>query len=181
MRAPSHQQKAKEAAVLYTSLADLGIVLLTFVYAIVLLRAVHRDQLRKFRFGIGKVEQICNLAIGAALVASGFWVAQRVVETLLWGHIAASPLGLATAAVVNAINTLINGLGWLAMATAAGSDDSAIYRAQLRARTVKLVTSLVVQAALTIAALAKDPVVSICSTGWVRLSSRASWSRSASR
>lgn len=185
-RAPTPEQKAKEAAVLYTSLADLVIVSLFFLFALVthsltmlselfrtalmlivefyslfILFAVHRDRLRKFRFGIGKVEQICNLAIGAALLAGGLWVAHRVIESLLFEHIAASPLGMATAAVINAINTLVNGLGWLAMVAAARSDDSVIYRAQLRARTVKLVSSLIVQTTLTIAALAKDPVVSI--------------------
>lgn len=185
MRAPTREQKAKEAAILYTYLADLGIVLLTFFFAILtlslsligevlrmilmmvvdfyaffILRAVHRDQLRRFRFGIGKVEQICNLAIGAALVVGGFWVAQRVVETIVFGQVAASPLGLAIAAVVNAINTLINALGWFAMSAAARSDDSAIYRAQLRSRKVSLICSLVVQTTLTIAVLAPDPVVS---------------------
>ena len=186
MQAPTPEQKAKEAAVLYTSLADLAILLLMLIaalatrsltllseavrvalmlivefYSLFLLRAVHRDQLRKFRFGIGKVEQFCNLAIGAALVASGFWVAHRVVDLVLFDQIAASPLGLATAAVVNAINTLINALGWFAMVAAARSDDSPIFRAQLRARMVKLVSSLFVQTTLTIAALSKDPVVSI--------------------
>lgn len=186
MRAPTSDQKAKEAAVLYTSLADLAIVVLMFVfaaathsltllseavrvalmlviefYSLFLLRAVHRDRLRKFRFGIGKVEQICNLAIGAALLASGFWVAHRVVDLVLFDQNAASPLGLAAAAVVNGINTLINALGWFAMVAAARSDDSPIFRAQLQARMVKLVSSLFVQTTLTIAALARDPVVSL--------------------
>jgi divalent metal cation (Fe/Co/Zn/Cd) transporter len=186
MRAPTREQKTKETAVLYTGLADLAIVFLMFVfvlathsltllseavraglmliiefYSLFLLRAVHRDRLRKFRFGIGKVEQFCNLAIGAALLASGFWVAHRVVDLLLFDQIAASPLGLATAAVVNAINTLINALGWFAMVAATRSDDSPIFRAQLRARLVKLVSSLFVQTTLTIAALSRDPVVSI--------------------
>ena len=185
MRALTREQKAKEAALLYTYLADLGIVLLTFFfavftlsltligevvrmalmmavdfYAFFILRAVHRDQLRRFRFGIGKVEQIVNLVIGAALVVGSLWVAQRVAETLLFGQIAASPLGLAIAAVVNAINTLINALGWFAMSAAARSDDSAIYRAQLRSRKVALICSVVVQTTLTIAVLAKDPAVS---------------------
>jgi divalent metal cation (Fe/Co/Zn/Cd) transporter len=185
MQAPTQEQKAKEAAILYTYLADLGIVLLTFLFAILtlslsligellrmalmmvvdfysffILRAVHRHQLRRFRFGIGKVEQICHLAIGAALVVGGFWVAHRVVETLLFGQIAASPLGLAMAAVVNAINTLINALGWFAMSAAARSDDSAIYKAQLRSRKASLFSSLVVQATMTIAVLAKDPMFS---------------------
>ena len=184
MRAPTPEQKAKEAAILYTTFADVGIILLTLVFAILtlsltligealrmtlmmadlysffVLRAVHRDQLQKFRFGIGKLEQICNLAIGAALVVGGFWVAHRVVETLLFEQIAASPLGLAMAAVVNAVNTLINTLGWFAMRAAAQNDDSAIYKAQLRSREVSLVSSLIVQTTITIAVLAKDPVVS---------------------
>src|SRR5919106_4014268 len=130
MRAPTPEEKAKEDAILYTTLADVAIVLVTFLFAVLtlsltligetlrmtlmmgdvytffVLRAVHRDQLRKYRFGIGKVEQICNLSIGAALVVGGLWVAQQVFDTLLFGHEAASPLGLAIAAVVNAVNTL---------------------------------------------------------------------------
>jgi hypothetical protein len=51
-------------------------------------------------------------------------------------------------------------LGWFAM-IAARSDHSPIFRAQLRARMVKLVFSLFVQTTLTIAVLAKDPAVSI--------------------
>ena len=189
MRAPTPEQKAQEAAILYTALADFAITFLTLVFAILtlsltligealrmtlqmadfyaffVLRAVHRDQLRKFRFGIGKLEQICNLSIGAALVVGGFWVARRVVETLLFGQVAASPLGLAMAAVVNAINTLINTLGWLAMRAAARHDDSLLYKAQLRSREVSLVASLIVQTTITIAVLAKDPVVSTALDG----------------
>lgn len=189
MRAPTPEQKAKEAAILYTNLADFGIILLTLIFAVLtmsltlisealrmtlmmadvysffVLRAVHRGQLRKFRFGIGKVEQICNLTIGAALVVGGFWVARLVVDTLLFGQIAASPLGLALAAVVNAINTLINALGWFAMLTAARHDDSSIYKAQLRSRKVSLVASLIVQTTITIAVLVKDPLVSTALDG----------------
>lgn len=185
MRTPTREEKAKEAAVLYTSLADLAIFMVQLVcalttlsltllseairvglmlaiefYSLFLLRAIHRDRLRKFRFGIGKVEQMCNLAIGAALLFSGFWVANHVLDTLLVTHEAATPLGLATAAVVSAINLLINALGWLAMVAAAGKDDSAIFQAQLRARTVKLVSSVIVQATITVAAVSRDPVIS---------------------
>jgi divalent metal cation (Fe/Co/Zn/Cd) transporter len=185
MPALTPEQRAKEQAILYTTLADLGIVLLTLVFAIItlsltligetvrmvlmmadvysffVLRAVHRDQLRKFRFGIGKLEQACSLVIGASLVVGSFWVAQRVVDTLLFGQIAASPLGLALAAVVNAVNTLINALGWYAMQAAARDDDSVAYKAQLRSRKVSLIASVIVQTTLTNAVLVKDPVISI--------------------
>ena len=65
------------------------------------------------------------------------------------------------AAVVNAVNTLINALGWFAMRAAARNDNSPIYKAQLRSRKVSVVASLIVQTTLTIAVLVKDPVVSI--------------------
>lgn len=184
-QAPTQDQKAKEAAVLYTALADLAIFFLQIAFAITTqslallseairnglmltieffafftLRAVHRDRLGKFRFGIGKLEQMCNLAIGASLLLSGLWIAQRVVQSLLFDQAAATPLGLATAAVISAINLVINALGWFAMMSAARSDDSAIFRAQWRARAVKLFSSLVVQTTMTIAALAKDPMIS---------------------
>ena len=183
-RAPTKEQKAKEAAVLYTATADLVTLTLLFFFAVAtssltllseairvafmlfiefyslfILRAMHRDRLQKFRFGIGKVEQMCNLAIGAALFFSGLWVAHSVVAKLLLDQGAPTPLGLAAAAAISAINLLINILGWLAMVAAAREDDSAIYRAQLRARVVKLVSSAMVQTTITIAALAKDPVV----------------------
>lgn len=186
MHAATPEQRAKESAILYTCLADVGIEALLIVvslltlsltllsealrgaltltidlYTLVVLRAVHRGRLRRFRFGIGKAEQICNLAIAAAMLFSGFWIAHRVVETVVFAAIGtATPFGLATAAAVNAINLAINGLGWLAMAAAATHGDSAIYRGQLRARAVKAASSAILQTTMTAAALAKDPVVS---------------------
>jgi len=184
-RAPTPEQKAKEAAVLYTAFADGANIALQFifaaatrslsllseairgalmlaveVYAYFVLRAVHRDRLGKFRFGIGQLEQMCNLAIGAGLVLSGLWVANQVAQLVVLERAAATPLGLATAAAINAVNVVINSLGWFAMFSASRSDDSAIYTAQLSARTVKLLSCLVVQITMTIAALAKDPLIS---------------------
>lgn len=186
MRTPTEEEKFKETASLYTNLADLATVLLMFVvaatsgsltllseairaglvtlvlcYSLFILRAVHRDRLRQFRFGIGKVEQICNILIGATLLASGFWVANRVLDLIFLDQFAASPLGLASAAVINAINVLINFFGWFAMWTASRRDDSPIFRAQQQARVVALAASLLVRILLTSAALSKDPVVSI--------------------
>lgn len=184
-RVATPEQKAKEAAVIYNALADGANVALQFgfaaatrslsllseairgalmlaveVYAYFVLRAVHRDRLGMFRFGIGQLEQMCNLAIGAGLVLSGLWVAHQVAQLVVLERAAATPLGLATAAAINAVNVVINSLGWFAMFSASRSDDSAIYTAQLRARTVKLLSCLVVQTAMTIAALAKDPLIS---------------------
>lgn len=186
MRHPSPEQKAKEKAVLYTSMADLAIVIPMFgigmatlsltllseairvalmlvveVYTLIILRAAHRDQLRQFRFGTYKLEQFCSFIIGAALVASGAWICNRVATTVLTGELVATPMGLAMAAIISAINTTINALGWYSMAMAAERENSPIYEGQLRARKIKFMTSLVVQTTITIAALAHDPLVSL--------------------
>ena len=94
-----------------------GLMTAIEISALGILYAVHRGQLLRFRFrfGIGKVEQIVNLVIGALLCLSGLWVAQRMVVTLLAGGASASPLDMAIAAVVNAINLLLNLFGWVVM------------------------------------------------------------------
>lgn len=185
-RSPTPDQRAQERAVLVTSIADVAIVMgmvlaavatgsLTMlgeatrgglmtaveIYALMVLCAVHRDRLRRFRYGIGKIEQIFNLLIGLTLCVSGVWIAERMGVTLLEQRSAASQLGMATAAVVNAINLSINLLGWVAMMAAARSDDSPIYRAQRRARGVKAVCSVLLQTALTMAALTGDPMIAL--------------------
>lgn len=185
-REPTPEQRAKERAVLFTSIADVAIVaamaltaigtgsltmlgeatrggLMTAVeiYALAVLRAVHRHRLARFQFGIGKVEQIFNLVIGVSLCLSGVWVAERMVVALLTDLQPSAPLAMAVAAVVNAINLSINLLGWLAMLAAARSDNSPIFRAQRRARGVKTACSILLQSALTIAALTGEPTVAL--------------------
>jgi divalent metal cation (Fe/Co/Zn/Cd) transporter len=84
-----------------------------------------------------------------------------VVDTILTAKPAAGPLDLTSAAIVNSINTLVNVLGWFAMVAASGAADSEVFRAQLRARFTMLVSSLFVQATLTVAALAKDDAIAL--------------------
>ena len=138
-----------------------GLMTAVEIYALAVLRAVHRHRLARFRFGIGKVEQIFNLVIGVSLCLSGVWVAERMVVALLTDLLPSAPLAMAVAAVVNAINLSINLLGNLAMLAAARSDNSPIFRAQRRARGVMTACSILLQSALTIAALTGEPTVAL--------------------
>ena len=185
-RVPTSEERAKERSVLYSSLADVCVIFLQVGFAIItgsltllsesvrsilmlavefyslwLLAAVHRDRLKHFKFGIGKVEQFVWLLIGFGLLVSGLWVASKVAESVFSTQLAPTPLGLAFAAIVNAINFLINALSFYAMFTASRGDDSDIFRAQLKSRGVKLGNSLFLQITLTIGALASDPVIAL--------------------
>jgi divalent metal cation (Fe/Co/Zn/Cd) transporter len=70
-----------------------------------------------------------------------------------------TPLGLALAAIVGALNAYINFVAWDAMRRATQGDTSLVMQGQLQARRVKLVCSLVVLFTMTLAALSTDNVV----------------------
>lgn len=186
MRQPTSEERTKEASFLFGSLADAGITALIVVVAITsgsltmlseavrttlmlaasfygfwVMRAVHRERLSRFEYGVGKIEQLVWAIIGLSLLFAAFWVANRVVATLLSPGPAAGPLALALAAMVNAINLVINLLGWYAMHVAARNDLTGVFGAQLRARLTMLLSSLFLQVTLTVAALAKDPAVAL--------------------
>ena len=71
------------------------------IYALRQAQAMRDGQLRRFRFGIGKVEQIVNLVIGASLCRSGLWVEPSGTgrDPAQAGGASASPLDMAIAAV----------------------------------------------------------------------------------
>lgn len=186
MREATEQERAKETALIYASLGDVGIVTLLTIaaattasltmlgeavrgmftlliqgYSLWVLFAVHRDRLTRFEYGVGKIEQFVSALVGFGLLISGLWLAQVAIGTVFGAQPAASPLGLTMAAITNAINTVINTSGWVAMVAASRQDDSEVYRAQLRARFTMMVTSLTLQVTLTIAALAKDDAIAL--------------------
>ncbi|MEM6461524.1 MAG: cation transporter [Pseudomonadota bacterium] len=183
-REPSPTERAKERSTFYTIVADLFITALQLIaaaltgsltllsesircvlmdiveiYSYWLLGGVHRGRLKHFQFGIGKIEQFAWLIFGCALFLSGLWLTARVFQSVFDSQLAPSPQGLAFAAVVNAINLLINVLSFYAMLAASDQKESDIFRAQRRSRGLKALNSAFLQVTLTIAALSSDPVI----------------------
>ncbi len=152
-------------AVVTASLTILGeaaraVLLLTLhVYALWTLFAVHRGRFEAYDFGVGKIESLIWVALGSGFLLGAYWVTDTVFAVLSSGVEAASPRGLALAAIVNALGLLINFVGWRAMHTAAREDSSGVLKAQIEARFAMFLASLILQVTLTAAALVKDPVV----------------------
>ncbi|USG63251.1 cation transporter [Sneathiella marina] len=138
-----------------------SLMLIVEIFSLAILHAVHRNKLQHFQFGIGKIEQFIWLLIGVALLISGLWLGQVGISRLLEEPIAPSPLALAISATINAINLLINGFAWYAMLSTRKGDDSDIFRAQFRTRTVKTLSSIFLQITLTIAALTNDSLIAL--------------------
>ncbi len=129
------------------------------VFSFLAMWRIHRGRFADFEFGHGKIEQLANLGIAVGLLVGGGLVLTGSIEALTGDPQVLSPLGLAMAASVAAINTSENFLAWWAMRRAAKVERSTILVSQMRARWVKLVSSAVVQVALTIAALTYDTLV----------------------
>jgi divalent metal cation (Fe/Co/Zn/Cd) transporter len=123
------------------------------------IRKIHGGALAGFDYGTGKIEQLCSIAIAFGLGAGALLVGYDALGMARTGYSDATPLGLALAAVVGAANLLVNFISWDAVRQATMGRPSAIMTAQLRARTTKLLASMMVQVTMTVAALAKDPVV----------------------
>ena len=136
-----------------------GLMTLIDLVALFVIRKIHRGALTGFDYGTGKIEELCGIGIALGLGAGALLVGYDALTMARAGHSDASPLGLALAAVIGATNLLVNFISWDAVRQATMGRPSAIMTAQLRARTTKLVASTMVQVTMTVAALAKDPVV----------------------
>jgi divalent metal cation (Fe/Co/Zn/Cd) transporter len=136
-----------------------GLVDLIALVSLVVMRRLHRGTLRGFDFGTGKVEQLCSLTIAVALAVSALWIGYDAVRLALSEHSDATPLALTLAAVTGALNVCINVIAWDEVRRATRGRPSAIMRSQLRSRWSKLLSSLTVQVTMTLAAVAKDPML----------------------
>jgi divalent metal cation (Fe/Co/Zn/Cd) transporter len=183
-RAPTGEQRLQERAFLWTSAADttmtacfvaaamvsgsltmLGeaaraaLLLALHLYALWSLMALHRGRFVGYEFGVGKIERMVWIVLGLGFLVGAYWVAGRVFAVLASGEVSATPLGLALAAVVNALGVLINFMGWHAMRAALREDSSGVLQAQVHARRIMFQAGLALQGTLTCAALARDPVL----------------------
>lgn len=178
------EQRARESSIVLAVVADAGI-LTTFVvvgviggsftilaesvrgwlmlaidaFSLLVMRRIHRGVLTDLEFGPGKLEQVVNLLIAAGMLVGAGWIAAGALSIVAGERPAGAPLGLALAAVCGAINLYINVVTWDAVRRAARAGGSVIMRAQLTARIIKLFSSLVVLATMTVAAHSRDPAV----------------------
>jgi len=129
------------------------------IFSLGVMRRIHRGTLTGLEFGTGKLEQLANVLIGLGLLGGALWVGFNVVEIVARDTDTGTPLGLSLAAIFGSVNTLINVLAWDGMRRSLASGPSLLMQGQLRARVVKLVSSLFVQVTMTVAAVATDEAI----------------------
>jgi divalent metal cation (Fe/Co/Zn/Cd) transporter len=178
------EQLAQERSLRFALLADLGVLALAVpvgllggsltikaeairfalmmsieIFAYTVMWRLHRGKLLDMEFGGGKLEQVANLVTGIGMLGAAAWIATKAMA-IVGGHgEVGTPLGLALAAMVGALNAYVNFLAWDRMHRATQGESSLVMQGQLNARRVKLICSLVVLFTMTAAALSTDNVV----------------------
>ena len=136
-----------------------GLMCLIELFALIVMRRIHRGQLADLEFGTGKLEHIANTVIGAAMLGGAIWVMASALATVARERALGTPFGLAMAAMAGALNLYLNFLAWDRMRRALRAESSLVMLGPLRSRAVKLVASLFVLVTLTVAALSTDEEV----------------------
>jgi divalent metal cation (Fe/Co/Zn/Cd) transporter len=128
-------------------------------FAFAIMRRIHRGNLVDLEYGTGKLEQIANLAIGVGMLGGSIWIVSKALAIIGGERALGTSFGLALAAIAGALNAYVNIIAWDGMCRAARAESSLVMLAQLRARVVKLVSSLFVLVTMTVAALSTDDEV----------------------
>ena len=149
------------------SLALLGqairIILMTMtgLWSSMVHAAAAKDGGRRFEFGVGKLEQAGNMTIALALVVAGLWLAGRAFQLILAGKGETEPFGLALAASVHAVYTVRAGSSVWTRSTAEAGNVQAASGVPSPAPVSGIFSLLIVQTALTAAALTRDPTIAL--------------------
>ncbi len=128
-------------------------------FSLVVMRRIHRGMLADMKYGTGKLEQVANIAIALGMLGGAMWILRQAVAIVGGDEPVATPIGLAMAAIVGAVNLYLNLISWDAIRRVVRTCDAAIMQGQLASRVVKLVSSLLVMVSLTIAALSTEETV----------------------
>ena len=137
------------------------LIMMTGVLPFVVLAEAARDGGRRYEFGVGKLEQAGNMAIALALAVAGLWLASSAFHLILVGKSEMDLFGLALAATVNAVYTIRAGSSVWAHLIAKAVNEQPTDEVPLLVPTARFLSLLIVQTALTVAALARDPAIAL--------------------
>jgi len=131
------------------------LMILVELFSFVVLKRI-RGELADLEFGTGKLEQVANTVIGAAMLGGALWIASRVIAVLTGESALGTPFGLALAAIAGALNLYANFLSWDRVRRTVRAESSIVMKGQLQSRRVKLMSSLFVLFTMTAAAVSTD-------------------------
>jgi divalent metal cation (Fe/Co/Zn/Cd) transporter len=140
-------------------------IIITGGWTLVALSRAASDAGQRYEFGTGKLEQAGNAAVALALALAGLWLASRAFDRIVLATSAVEPFGLALAATANAVLAVRTGFLVAARSTAEAKSEQPPHAVPSPAGASRLLSLLLVQITLTVAALVRDPAIALAADG----------------
>jgi cation diffusion facilitator family transporter len=128
------------------------------VFALVVLRRIHRHRFAEYEFGTGKLECLVNLAVGLGMYAAAVWIVISAFNRLE-GQAPAAPLSIAMGIAFADANLCLNIYGLYRLYRANRAAPAVIMRAQVRSRLAMTISSSIVFIVVLASVSAPDPTV----------------------
>jgi cation diffusion facilitator family transporter len=127
------------------------------VFALIVLRRIHRRRFGDYQFGTGKLERLVNVTVGLGMYAAGLWILFSALERLEAQPPPASALSVALGIAFADANLCLNVYGLFRVYRAHRAAPSIIMRTQYRSRLAMAISSSIVFAVVLASARVSDP------------------------
>ncbi len=128
------------------------------VFALVVLRRIHRHRFTEYEFGTGKLECLVSVAVGLGMYAAAIWILFSAFHRLD-GQAPASPLSVAMGIAFADGNLGLNVYGLYRLYRANRAAPAVIMRAQVRSRLAMTISSSIVFVVVLASVSVPDPTV----------------------
>jgi Co/Zn/Cd efflux system component len=128
------------------------------VFALIILRRIHRHRFAEYEFGTGKLECLVNVAVGLGMYAAALWILFSALSRL-GGQAPVSAVSVAMGVAFADGNLCLNVYGLYRLYRANRAAPSVIMRAQVRSRLAMTISSSIVLAVVLASISVPDPTV----------------------
>ena len=127
------------------------------VFALIVLRRIHRRRFAEYQFGTGKLERLVNVTVGLGMYAAGLWILFSALDRLEAQPPPASAVSVALGIAFADANLCLNVYGLFRVYRAHSAAPSIIMRTQHRSRLAMAISSSIVFAVVLASASVSDP------------------------
>ena len=127
------------------------------VFALIVLRRIHRRRFAEYQFGTGKLERLVNVTVGLGMYAAVLWILFSALDRLEAQPPPASALSVALGIAFADANLCLNVYGLFRVYRAHRAAPSIIMRTQHRSRLAMAISSSIVFAVVLASASVSDP------------------------
>jgi cation diffusion facilitator family transporter len=128
------------------------------VFALIILRRIHRHRFAEYEFGTGKLERLVNVIVGLGMYAAAVWILFSALNRLE-GQAPGSPISVAMGVAFADGNLCLNVYGLYRLYRANRAAPAVIMRSLVRSRLAMTISSSIVFVVVLASVSVRDPTM----------------------